>query len=312
MLRARPQVTRGRTRPSIAALVTLLAMVALPGGSHARELYFIDVHSQIDRQTHPDTVTALLEQGGVRETILSSTGNATQDAVLSLVRRNPAKIIAAVRTKFYNRQAVESQVRSGKYGAMAEVLVYHVAKEISSGRQMGAVNLEPDDPSVLFALDLAIRNHWPFIIHIEFAAAPAAQRAALMNKLEALMAKYQDEPFLLIHMGQLDASEVGRLIGAHSNIYFIASTSNPFTAHRGGQPWTDMFAGRRLAPEWKALFIDHPDRFLLGFDNVVANNWGPEYLNQITLWRGALVDLPDDAADAFAHGNAERLWHLPR
>jgi predicted TIM-barrel fold metal-dependent hydrolase len=293
-------------------VVTLLAMLPFPGGSHARELYLIDVHSQIDRQTQPDTVTKLLEQSGVRETILSSTGNATQDNVLRLAQRNPTKIIAAVRTKDYKGPAVESQVRSGKYGAMAEVLVYHVAKEMSNGRQMRAVDLEPDDPSVLFALDLATRNHWPFIIHIEFAAAPPAQRTALMNKLEALMTKYPDEPFALIHMGQLDASEVGRLIAAHPNVYFIASTSNPITAHRGGQPWTNMFAGRHLAPEWKALLVDHPDRFLLGFDNVVANNWGPEYLDQIALWRGALADLPDEAADAFAHGNAERLWHLPR
>ena len=306
------QVVLG-TRATIATIVvTLLAMIAFPGGGPARELYFIDVHSQIDRQTHPDTVTALLEQGGVRETILSSTGKASQDVVLSLARRNPTKIIAAVRTKDYNRQAVEGQVRSGKYAAMAEVLVYHVAKAMSNGRQMREVDLEPDDPSVLFALDLASRNHWPFIIHIEFAAAPAAQRTALMNKLEALMTKYPDEPFALIHMGQLDASEIGRLITAHPNVYFIASTSNPITAHRGGQPWTNMFAGRRLAPEWKTLLVDHPDRFLLGFDNVVANNWGPQYLDQIALWRGALVDLPDDAADAFTHGNAERLWHLPR
>jgi predicted TIM-barrel fold metal-dependent hydrolase len=301
------------TRAAIGTIVvTLLAMISFPGGSHARELYFIDAHSQIDRQTQPDTVTKLLEQSGVRETILSSTGNASQDKVLSLAQRNPTKIIAAVRTKDYKGPAVEGQVRSGKYGAMAEVLVYHVAKDMSNGRQMRAVDLEPDDPSVLFALDLAIRNHWPFIIHIEFAAAPPAQRTALMNKLEALMTKYADEPFALIHMGQLNASEVGRLIAAHPNAYFIASTSNPITAHRGGQPWTNMFAGRHLAPEWKALLVDHPDRFLLGFDNVVANNWGPEYLDQIALWRGALADLPDDAADAFAHGNAERLWHLPR
>jgi hypothetical protein len=65
------QVLRG-TRAAIATIaVTLLALVVFPGESPGRELYFIDVHSQIDRQTHPDTVTALLEQGGVRETILS-------------------------------------------------------------------------------------------------------------------------------------------------------------------------------------------------------------------------------------------------
>jgi predicted TIM-barrel fold metal-dependent hydrolase len=315
------QPVRGTRAVSAAILVTLLALSAFAGESHAREVYFIDVHSQVDRQVDSQTVVALLNQGGVRETILSSTGNASQEKVLDLARRNPAQIIAAVRTKGYMtttppdryRQTVDAQVRSRAYGAMAEVLVYHAAKSAEGGRvNFPEVSVEPDDPRVLFALDLAIRNRWPFIIHIEFAALPAAQRTVFMTKFEALLAKYPDEPFALIHMGQLDASEVGRLIAAHPNVCFIASTSNPITANRGNQPWTNMFAGRRLAAEWKALLVGHPDRFLLAFDNVVAPSWGQQYLGQIALWRGALADLPDDVADSFAHGNAERLWHLPR
>jgi hypothetical protein len=33
---------------------------------------------------------------------------------------------------------------------------------------------------------------------------------------------------------------------------------------------------------------------------------------QCALWREALGTLPITAADAIAHGNAERLWKLPR
>ena len=302
-------------------VVILLTLTAFSGESHARGVYLIDVHSQIDLQTDPQTVMSLLEPGGVRETILSTTGNASQDKVLSLARRDRAKIIAAVRTKGYMtttppdryRNTVDAQVRSGAYGAMAEVLMYHAVKSMGGGQVTAPeIAVEPDDPRVLFALDLAIRHHWPFIAHIEFAGLPAAGRAGYMTKFEALAAKYPTEPFALIHMGQLDASEVARLIAAHPNVYFIASTSNPITAHRGAQPWTNMFVGRRLTAEWKALLVGHPDRFVLAFDNVVARNWEHEYLRQIALWRDALADLPDDAGDAFAHGNAERLWHLPK
>src|SRR5690348_9624984 len=95
------QPVRGTRAVSATILVALLALSAFAGESHAREVYFIDVHSQVDRQVDSQTVVALLHQGGVRETILSSTGNASQDKVLDLARRNPGQIIAAVRTKGY-------------------------------------------------------------------------------------------------------------------------------------------------------------------------------------------------------------------
>ena len=72
-----------------------------------------------------------------------------------------------------------------------------------------------------------------------------------------------------------------------------------------------MFAGRRLKGAWRKLMIDHPDRFILAFDNVFAEHWGDYYLEQIELWRKALETLPEDVAHAIAHKNAERLWHLP-
>lgn len=56
--------------------------------------------------------------------------------------------------------------------------------------------------------------------------------------------------------------------------------------------------------------IEHPGRFVLGLDNVFAEHWGRLYVAQVALWREALAELPDDAAHAIAHGNAERLWKL--
>ena len=71
-----------------------------------------------------------------------------------------------------------------------------------------------------------------------------------------------------------------------------------------------MFEDGRILPEWSELLAQHPDRFILGFDNVEAHHWGEFYLRQIRLWRKALTDIPENVALALAHGNAERLWHL--
>jgi predicted TIM-barrel fold metal-dependent hydrolase len=204
---------------------------------------------------------------------------------------------------------LDDQLRNGSFGAMAEVLVWHAAKTAADGAvQMKQVKIGLDDPRVRMALDAAVQRHWPFIVHVEFAT--AQDRESLMGKFESLLSTYPTEPFVLIHLGQLDASSVRALIEKHANIYFMTSTANPITARRGNQPWTNMFAGRQIAPVWKVLLVEHPDRFVLGFDNVVAENWGPSYLNQISLWRTALMQLPEGVSLAIAHRNAERLWHL--
>jgi len=168
----------------------------------------------------------------------------------------------------------------------------------------------PDDGRVLAALNYALDKKWPFVVHIEFASAES-QRDEFMTKLEALLVQYPEHPFVLIHMGQLNHVEVQQLIEAHSNIYFITSHSNPIAVNKSKQPWTNMFDGNHLSADWKQLMIKHPDRFILGFDNVWAEDWGQFYLDQITLWREAIKELPVEVAHAFAHGNAERLWHLP-
>jgi predicted TIM-barrel fold metal-dependent hydrolase len=300
----------------MAALISPAAAAAQekPGG-----LYLIDAHSQIDNRTDPSVVIKLMDEGGVRRLILSSTGHASQEPVLGLARQFPGRIVPALRTKHYMtqmpvdrfRQMLEQQAESGAYGAMAEVLLYHAAKPMEGGRsEMQEVVVSPDDARVEMALDTAIAHRWPFIAHIEFAAA-GSRRAEFMTKFETLVARHPQEPFLLIHLGQLDATEVGHLIAAHPNLYFLTSTANPIAARRGGQPWTNMFGTTSLTGEWKAMLTAHPDRFVLAFDNVVAPNWGPSYLSQIRLWRRALQELPDAAAQMIAHGNAERLWRLP-
>jgi hypothetical protein len=91
----------------------------------------------------------------------------------------------------------------------------------------------------------------------------------------------------------------------------MVSHSNTVTVSQSNQPWVNLFAGEELKPAWKDLIIQHPDRFVLNFDNVFEEHWGPYYLEQVALWRKTLQQLPADVAHAIAHGNAERLWHLP-
>ena len=204
----------------------------------------------------------------------------------------------------------DGQVRQDGFRAIGEVLMYHAEKFNQRGISIAPeVEVFPEDSRVIRTLRAALDKGWPFIPHIEFGAT-GSKRAEFMEKLEAMLSNYPAHPFALIHMGQLNAEQAGRLIGKHRNIYFLTAHTTPITIKKSREPWTNLFRGKRLAPQWKALVLSHPDRFVMAFDNVWENHWGRFYLKQVALWRMALADLPPDVAHALAHGNAERLWRI--
>ena len=301
-----------------ACAAALIAASAAAGA--AERIPIIDAHSQIGDAVAPERIIALMDAAGVTRTILAARRKTTVRSMVALARRHPDRITAAVRTKggaYQNkpprafRDFLAKQMKFPEFAAMAEVLIFHAEKRDRKGRRVAPqVAFPPGHEKVAIALDAALKRGWPFVVHIEFASVGAG-RAAYMAQLETMLGANPRHPFVLNHMGQLGPEEVTRLIRAHPNLYFIPAHSNPVTAARSREPWTEMFAGRRLSPPWRALVMRYPERFVLGFDNVWARHWENLYLPQVALWRDALADLPGDVAHAVAHGNAERLWRLP-
>lgn len=301
-----------------ACLLLCVALVFFPGIATA-EIPIIDAHSQVDFSGDMERIIRLMDKAGIATTILAARQNVKPEHVLAFAGRNPGRIVPAVRSKsqHYNNNSdkfykfFDKQVRQEGFRAIAEVLMYHAEKINKKGKSLAPkVVVFPDDKRVRTALGVALAKGWPFIVHIEFAAAGSA-RAVFMEKLEAMLKANSAHPFALIHMGQLDAGEAGRLIETHSNLHFLTSHATRISIKKSNEPWVDMFRGSKLAPEWKALVTRHPTRFVMAFDNVWNKHWGKFYLKQVKLWRKALRDLPPDVANALAYGNAERLWRLP-
>jgi predicted TIM-barrel fold metal-dependent hydrolase len=278
------------------------------------EIPIVDAHSQITPENF-DKIIQLMDRVGVARTILSPgvtsfKGLVTPESLVSFASKYPGRIVPAVRTKarryenYY--ELLEKQVNMKGYGAMAEFLMYHSRK----GNRAPEIVVYPDDKRVQTALRYALDRKWPFVIHIEFAAA-GCPYDEFMSKLKGLLVQYPQHPFVLIHMGQLDRVAVQQLIETHDNIYFITSSStSAYAVNPFNDRWTNMFNGRTLSTDWKQVIIKYPDRFIMGFDMVWAKQWGQFYLGQVKLWREAIKELPAEVAHAFTHGNAERLWHL--
>jgi hypothetical protein len=311
-------------RPLVIGLL-LASLFVGPGPSSAapvpNDVYLIDTHSQVEG-SEVSLVIQVMDRGGVYRMLLSAIGDLPQRAVIDLAQQSSGRIIPAVTTKgpgyatanpgpYYARLA--SQINSGQFAAMAEVLIYHAAKADGSPAKI----VSPQDQQVQTALQNALTRGWPFIMHIEFAAIAALdgseERAKFMRQFEAVVSAHPEHPFLLTHMGQLRANEVERLILAHPNLHFQTSATIPGLAARSGQPWVNLFSGSVLAPEWRRLVIAHPDRFVFAIDCIGNGFRHPEAycLRSVAFWRWALGVLPRTVAEAVAHGNAERIWKLP-
>jgi predicted TIM-barrel fold metal-dependent hydrolase len=305
------------SRRFIFSLITILSLYsATASGAGIADLYFIDAHSQADSEQILQRVITLMGQAGVRRTLLSARGNLTPGDIAKFAEQHPDRITASVRTKGRNYEEntaqyykmLESDVGSGKFGAISELLMYHAQK----GKKAPEVVVYPNDKRVQAALTLAKKNGWPLVTHIEFASLSGGEKTKFMEQLETILAQNPDHPFVMIHMGQLRSGDVRRLIEAHKNVYFMTSHTNPAAISESNQPWTPMFKGVVLTPEWKELMVQSPDKFVLAFDNVWPDQWGRFYLQEADYWRTAFAALPAEVAHAVAHGNAERLWKIPK
>lgn len=298
----------------VTIILVCLGFFSVIQTSQSAELYFIDAHSQADEAIDRDELLQRMAAAGIQKTILSSRRKRSAFDPADWAESHPNKIIASVRVKSKHyknntpkfRKKIKKQLKSGRFKAMSEVLLYHAQK----GEHAKEVIVYPDDERLSFLLRQAKKLNWPLVIHIEFAALHGDMREEFFNKMQTLLVENPDQPFCLNHMGQLKSDAVAELIKKHQNLYFITAHTTPMAVQRSRQPWVNMFQGRELAPDWKSLVIKHPDRFIFGIDNVWADQWRNDYKPQVELWREALLKLPADVAHKVAHGNAERLWGL--
>lgn len=98
--RARP--SRGLWPCSRSLRLTGLESAFLPGLSRPRwasDLYFVDVHSQMDRDVPRETILALMDANGVHRTLLTSCRGRQPGEIRDLAVRYPDRIVPSMSTK---------------------------------------------------------------------------------------------------------------------------------------------------------------------------------------------------------------------
>src|SRR5206468_2137441 len=106
--------------------------------------------------------------------------------------------------------------------------------------------------------------------------------------IEKLLTLYPKTRFLWAHAGMSSsASTVGGLLARFPKLWVELALR------------TDVAPGGTLDPEWRAVFVKHPDRFMVGTDTWVTSRWEAMqgYHRDVQTWLG---QLPRDVAEAIA------------
>ena len=263
------------------ASVLVLVLTALPAAA-AQDLPIFETHLHYSQDSWssyaPEAILAILDKAGVTRALVSSTPD---DGTLNLHAKAPTRIVPILRPyrsradmgTWYQDPAVlayvEERLQKGIYKGIGEFHLY--------GGQTGT-------PVIKRLVELAVQKS--LILHAHSDDRAVEELVALNPKVKILWA----------HAGMSAGPDViGKLLDRYPTVWVELALR------------TDVAPGGQLDPAWRALFVRHPERFMVGTDTWVASRWEvlPRYLDDVRAW---LRQLPRDVAEQIASRNASRLF----
>lgn len=269
-------------RRLLLSILLIVLGAPVPG---AAELPIFDAHVHYSRPDwdvySPERALSILAAAGVRRAIVSSTPD---DGTLKLYEKAPKTIVPFLRP-YRTRddmggwhsdpgvQAyVEDRLKRGIYRGIGE---FHLSAANAAG------------PTVKRFAELGAEKDLFLQAHVDDAT------------IEQLLTLYPRTRFLWAHAGMsAPASTVARLLERFPKLWVELALR------------TDVAPGGKLDPEWRAVFVKYPDRFMVGTDTWVTSRWEAMrgYHRDVQTW---LAQLPRDVAEAIAWKNGERLFPTP-
>ncbi|MDH3316245.1 MAG: amidohydrolase [Gammaproteobacteria bacterium] len=260
-----------------AGFLLLFAVAALP----AAELPIFDAHIHYSHTVwdtvSPRDAVALLREAGVRRALVSSSDD---DGTQRLLAEAPDLVIPELRpyptaedmaTWVSDERIVgyvEARLKRYRYVAIGEFHLY------------GA---DAERPVVRRLVELAHR--YGLFLHAHSDA----------DAIERLFRHNPQARILWAHAGFDRPEAVREMLRRHPNLWCELAFR------------TDHAPGGRLDPRWRSLFLEFPDRFLIGSDTYIAERWN--YVVVHARWsRGWLAQLPGEVAERIAYRNGEELF----
>lgn len=263
---------------------------ALSDGSHdvigkgAEELPLFDAHMHWKRAAWniypPDVVLSMMDKNGVAMALVSSSPD---DGTITLWQYAPNRIVPEMRP--YNDQLGPSNWTKGE--GVADYIEQRVREYPHQGIgefHMHRIDIR-DEPLIRRIVALAIEKQIPLHVHSGFQ--PIEYLYRLSPRLTIIWA----------HAGMNEPAQVvSDMMGRYPSLYADTSYRE-----------MDILRANGIDLEWKQLLELYADRFMVGSDTWVNDQWD-EYDALITMNRAWLAYLTPQAAKKIAYQNAEKLF----
>ncbi len=263
------------------ALAALLAVWPHAGRAGAAELPIFDAHVHYSHDAWdklpPKDAIAILRQAGIKRALVSSSGD---EGTQRLVREAPELVVPSLRP-YRSRGEIGTWVRDdsvaafleerlarSRYAAVGEFHLYGADADLPVPRRM-----------------VALAKQHRLILHAHSDA----------DAIERLFRQDPEARILWAHSGFDRPEAVRDLLRRHRNLWCDLA----FRSDQGG-------AGK-VPAEWRAVFTEFPDRFMVGTDTFTPERW--HYIGEHAAWsRAWLADLPPALAERIAWRNGEALF----
>ncbi|GAB4344288.1 MAG: hypothetical protein Kow006_00050 [Gammaproteobacteria bacterium] len=258
-----------------------LFCLTFPLAAIAEEMPLFDAHIHYSHDAWapypPEEAITILRDAGLTGALVSSSNDEGQQRLHALA---PDLIVPSLRP--YRRRG-----ETGSWMHDETVLDYlkgHLAQRQYVG--IGEFHLdgeEADLPVVRQTVELARQRN--LILHAHSDA----------DAVERLFRQWPEARIQWAHAGFASAERVGEMLRKYPNLWCDLSFRY------------EIAEGTRIHPRWRALFMEFPDRFMVGTDTYTPGRW--EEVDDHARWaRQWLATLPKEVAEMIAWKNGARLF----
>ncbi len=225
----------------------------------------------------PKEAVAILRKAGLKRVMVSSSND---DGTQKLYAEAPDLIIPELRpyrtrgevgTWFRSDTMVahlEDRLKRYKYVAIGEFHLYGADADLPVPRRM-----------------VQLAKEYKLFLHAHSDA----------DAIERMFKQDPNARILWAHSGFDQPGKVREMLRKHKNLWADLA----FRSDHG--------SGGKVNPEWRAAFMEFPDRFMVGTDTYTPERW--HYIIEHANWsRAWLADLPRTVAEKLAYKNGEAIF----
>jgi len=261
-------------------LFALLLVLGVPAIARAADLPLVDAHIHYSHDAWsvvpPKDAVALLRKAGLKRALVSSSDD---EGTQKLVAEAPDLIIPELRP-YRRRGETSSWVRD-------DTVIAYLEERLGKYRYVAIGEFH------LFGADAEL---------------PVPRRMVQLARQHGLMLHAHSDADAIERLFRQDPD--ARILWAHAGFEAPARVREMLTRYKN--LWADLSSrsdhggGGKVAADWRPVFMEFSDRFMVGTDTYVPERW--YYVPEHATWsRAWLADLPPDVAERIGWKNGETI-----